>query len=201
MNPLPKKIIAITLSLFILCLMYFGSYLPLRKSRLLIEAIRGVGAAKTVNDFEESVSRALDFYSPAGQSESVRQMGHIVLNVLASQKDLPKPVADELLNFITKYFEAIIQPKHGGNLSQIFLVSGSLYQVVGSRLGDNAYLEKAIDYYKRGLNDSPKRPEFLYNLFNIYLTQKDFTSAKNIGEQILQYWPNDEIIKEKMEKL
>lgn len=201
MNKALKFTIAIILSILICVLFYFGSYLPLRKAQLLIEVIQNAKLARTVDEFEKTISRDLDFYSPTGQNESVRQVGNIVLNILASQKDLPKPIAEELLNFTAKYFEPIIQIEGGGNSSQNFLILGYLYQIVGLRFNDNVYLEKAIDYYKEGLKISPKRPQFLYNLLDTYQAQKDFVSAKDIAEEILEYWPEDDKIKEMLREL
>lgn len=201
MNYPLKKFVIVIVIVIVMIAMYFGSYLPFRKGQLLIEVIQNAKLARTVDEFEKTISQSLDFYSPTGQNESVRQIGNIVLNVLASQNDLPKPIAEELLDFTAKYFEPIIQVKRGGNLSQNFLILGYLYQTVGLRFNESSYMEKAIDYYKEGLKISPKRPQFLYNLLEIYQAQKDSASAKGIAEKILEYWPNDEKIREKLENL
>lgn len=201
MNPLFKKIVIVMVIVIIVIAIYFGSFLPLRKSQSLVRAMRSVGAARTVDDLEKILSQSLDFYSPVGQDESMRQVATLISDVLTRQKDFPREIADELLNFSVKYFNPVIESGYGGNLSRNFVILGQIYQVAGFRYNDSAYFEKAVDYYKQGLIYSPNRPQFLYNLFNIYLNQKNFASAKEIGEQITRYWPNDNKIKEELNKI
>lgn len=57
-------------------------------------------------------------------------------------------------------------------------------------LGDKAYkhgdLQKAIDYYKKGLEFYPKHYEAWYNLGNIYVSYEDYYAAADAYEHAIQ---------------
>ena len=90
MNPSIKKIVIVIVIVIVLFAIYYGSFLPLRKSQSLVRAMRSVGAARTVDDLEKILSQSLDFYSPVGQDEIMRQVANLILDVLMQQKDLPQ---------------------------------------------------------------------------------------------------------------
>jgi tetratricopeptide (TPR) repeat protein len=196
-----KTTAALILSVFVLFMVYWGVYLPFRKAQLLVIAMKDFRTSKTIGDFENIFSRVLDFYSPTGQEESIKQFGLIVIE-LFKQKDLPRSVVEELLGFSQKYLDSLIKFNSGGYSSQNLLILGEFYQIFGARFNDSVYLEKAIEYFKKGLELSPQRPQFLYKLFNTYLIGlKDFSSAREIGEEILKYWPSDREVVEALEQL
>jgi len=196
-----KKLISTIIVFIALGMAYFGAYLPLRKGQLIIEAMRSLGSVKTVQDLENVLSEPLDFYSPVGQDESVRQVSAVISGILSKQKTMPQDVAVVLINFVVGYFDPIISSGHGGNFSQDFLTLGQIYQTAGMNYNSDVYLNKAVEYYKRGLDYSPNRPQFLYNLLNIYIAQNDLKSAKEIGDIILKNWPQDEKIQEIVSKI
>ena len=79
MNPAIKKAIAISASIFILFLGYYGSYLPMRKSMIFISVIQNTGGIKTLADFEQAFSEPLDYPSPIGQEELVRNTANMTV--------------------------------------------------------------------------------------------------------------------------
>lgn len=194
-----SKIIAFILLVIISISWYYGTYLPFRKSQLLILSIQGAGAAKSLQDFKDAFSASLDFNSPVGQSESVKHMVNTVFNIV-NQLNIPPEGLADLLGFAEKYSLPILQSKQGDGLTQEFYVLGDLYRAAGFKYGNLDYLKKAEETYKEGLILSPKRPQFLYGLLQIYLDQKNIESANEVMKKILEYWPNDPEIQKMIKK-
>ncbi|MEK7147204.1 MAG: tetratricopeptide repeat protein [Patescibacteria group bacterium] len=194
-----SKFIASILLLVIAAGWYYGTYLPFRKSQLLILSIQGANAAKSLSDFKDSFSASLDFYSPVGQSESVKHMTNTVFNIV-NQLNIPAEGLTDLIGFVEKYSRPILQAKQGDGLTQQFYVSGDLYRAAGFKYNNPEYLKKAEETYKEGLTLSPKRPQFLYGLLQIYLQANNIEGANETMKKILEYWPNDPEIQKMIKK-
>jgi len=201
LDPLIKKILSILASVVVVVFLYLGAYLPYEKSQKLISAMGSIQGGASLQGYENAFSSVLDYYSPVGQGESVKQLGNSTLSILSSQKNLPKNIAEELLKFNLKYFEPIINNSRGGNASQNILILGQIYHTMAMSYNDINYLNNAIDYYKKGLDNSPRRPQFLYSLLEAYQVKRDYPSAIKIGEEILKYWPADTQIKQAVEEM
>lgn len=201
LDPLIKKTLSILASVAVVVFLYFGAYLPYTKSQKLISAMGSIQNGASLQGYENAFSSVLDYYSPVGQEESVKQLGNSTLSILSSQKNLPKNIAEELLKFNLKYFEPIINNSRGGNASQNILVVGQIYHTMALNYNDINYLNIAIDYYQKGLVNSPRRPQFLYSLFEAYQEKKDYNSAIKTGEEILKYWPADTQVKQAVEEI
>lgn len=193
------KIIAVLLLIVICAGWYYGTYLPFRKSQLLILSIQGAGAAQSLLDFKDAFSASLDFFSPVGQSESVKHMTNTVFNIV-SQLNIPAEGLTDLIGFAEKYSLPILQSKQGDGLTQQFYVLGDLYRAAGFKYHNQEYLKKAEETYKEGLALSPKRPQFLYGLLQIYLEEKNIEKANEIMKKIVEYWPNDPEIQKMIKK-
>jgi len=201
LDPLIKKTLSILASVVVVVFLYLGAYLPYEKSQKLISAMGSIQGGASLQGYENAFGSVLDFYSPVGQEESVKQLGNSTLSILSSQKNLPKDVAEELLKFNLKYFEPIINDSRGGNASQNILILGQIYHTMALAYNDINYLDIAIGYYKKGLDNSPRRPQFLYSLVEAYQQKGDYNSAIKIGEEILKYWPADTQVKQAVEEM
>lgn len=190
MNPIAKKIIGISATVFILLLAYYGTYLPLRKSQAFIGALRSLNSVRSLADFERAVSVPLDMPSPIGQEELVRNASNIVLNLI-QQNDRPELVS-ELVNYIGSYYRPIIDRGRGMSFEQNIYILGALNEMAYIKTKQAKFLEAAKDYFDKGLKLGPKRPQFLYGLFDIYRMEGNVSGAKTVAEQILRQWPNDE---------
>ena len=200
-DPLIKKTLSILASAVVVVFLYFGAYLPYEKSQKLISAMGSIQNGASLQGYENAFSSVLDYYSPVGQEESVKQLGNTTLSILSSQKNLPKNIAEELLKFNLKYFEPIINDSRGGNASQNILVVGQIYHTLALNYNDLNYLNIAIDYYQKGLVNSPRRPQFLYSLFEAYQAKRDYNLAIKTGEEILKQWPSDMKVKQAFEEM
>lgn len=196
-----KKLIATLATSIILVLMYFGSYLPLRKSQLYIKAMFDLqsGKIRSIQDFNTAFGSALNFYSPIGQDEITSQYLNILANVISQQTD------KDIIEILTKQAENIMEPilktGKGFGYSQNLYGFARLYELVAQKLNSNAYLQKSVDMLKLGLENSPNRYIFLEELFNAYQMKGDKIKIKEIGETILKYSSDNEKIKEAIKSL
>ncbi|MDP3052564.1 MAG: hypothetical protein Q8N22_01245 [bacterium] len=190
-----KLIIATTLSLLIVTVMYFGSYLPLRKSQLFIKAMSDLqsGKIRSIQDFDTAFASALNFYSPIGQDEISSQYLNILANVISQQTD--KNIIEILTKQAENTMEPILKAGKGFGYSQNLYAFARLYELAAQKLNSNVYLQKSVDMLKLGLENSSNRFIFLEGLFNIYQMAGDKEKTKEIGEIILKYWPDNEKIK------
>lgn len=180
-------------------LIYYGSYLPYKKSASLIgtmAAIQGNGQGQeiTLQQFEDNFQNTLNIPSPIGQYEVIKQMDLTIQNTLANATSVPEAAAQEITNFALKYTQPIIDSGTGANFVQNFLVMGSIYRSLGENYHNVSYLDKALQYYEEGLKYSPRRPQFLYGEFVAYADEGDVKDVVRVGNEILKYWPTDKSI-------
>lgn len=190
-------IILTTLSL------YLGAYLPWVKARKYIKAAGSFQTSqlKTVENFEEEFDKVFNFYSPIGQSESLRFLGNLLLTFLRQDPKPSEVIGVRAVTYLEEKFKADIEQRPGLSHNQNHTILGSLFSTLWLDHQNVESLKKAIEYYEIGLSRSPKRPEFLRGLFILYYSGNQIEQAKNIGQQILQLWPDDEVIKQLMGKL
>ena len=69
----------------------YGSYLPMRKAQMFIATLQGLqtqqGQATSLQDLENKLSVPLDYPSPIGQEELVRNMANSVLSFVQQGGD------------------------------------------------------------------------------------------------------------------
>ncbi|MEK7174221.1 MAG: hypothetical protein AAB759_01030 [Patescibacteria group bacterium] len=188
-----KQLIAVAAAILLSAVGYYGNYLPLAKSQSFIDTMRKAnsGQYRTVAEFENGFRAVLDAPSPIGQEELVRNLGSIVMSAVGGSANNPK-VIEELIKFISEYYDPIIQSGRGMSSGQNVFVMGSINQLAGVRTKDPRYFEAAKRYYLRGLESAPIRPQYLYGLFDVYRNGGDIENAKLIGERILSIWPTDD---------
>lgn len=191
MNPPIKKTISIVAAVFILTVAYYGSYLPFRKSRVFIDALQNLNSVKSIDEMERVFSSALDPASPIGQEELIRNITNTVVN-LVNQSGANPELTKRAVAYVTSYFKPIMDRGKGMSFGQNLYVLGALNELAFLRTNDPVYLNAAGEYFARGNAMSPKRPQFLYGLLDVYGAVNRLEDAKKIAEQILAQWPDDE---------
>ncbi|MBI2048837.1 MAG: hypothetical protein HY434_00600 [Candidatus Liptonbacteria bacterium] len=197
-QPLARKACAVLLSAFILLGAYYGSFLPMRKSQIFISAMRDLRSVTSVAEFKNVFARPLGVPSPIGQEELVRNGANTVLNVL-QQTDKPEVIA-ELMDFVESSYRPIIERGRGMSFEQNLYIMGTLNELAFIKTQDNKYFAAAKSYYSEGLKLGPKRPQFLYGLFDIYRIEGNVEATKEIAAQILSQWPEDQRTKDALDE-
>lgn len=200
-----KEIISIFVIIIALVLIYTSAYLPYVKASLYIKALKEQTKATSVEEFITPMEKAFNFWSPVGQPEEIRFFASNIASMLFSQKEstssIPQEVAFALVDYTVKLLNSNPPGMKGLNYSQSLLLEASLLFTYGQRFNDFESLKKAEDLYKKGLELSPKRPQFLYGLLSIYLYENRKDDLKNVAQEILKYWPQDERVKQILENL
>ena len=160
---------------------WFGAYLPFQKSKRFIEVIRSGSVIKTIDELERRFNAVLDFYSPVGEAEAIGFFADQMVNVLGTKPPAENPESPEL--------------------TKVFLKVASLNEVGWIIYQKEEYFRRAENYLLEGLKISPNRPQYLYGLFNLYASVGDRERVKAIGEEILRFWPNDEVMRAKVSLL
>ena len=110
--------------------------------------------------------------------------------------------APQLAAYLEKINEPIIKKGGGFNLAKALYSLGRANHFVWVQTDDVNFADKAEDYYKKCLIESPRRVQCLYGLLDIYGNQKNRSSdAIKIGEEIIHYWPTDNDVREILGKL
>ncbi|MEK7546610.1 MAG: hypothetical protein AAB536_00270 [Patescibacteria group bacterium] len=189
MNQEIKKVIAVSATIFIVLVAYYGSYLPMQKSKLFIDTMQLSGKVKTIEDFEKGFSVPLDYPSPIGQGELVRSMANTIANSLQNISD-PKGV-DELVNYVERYYKPILERGRGMSFAQDIYILGMMSEFAFVKTGDPKYLQAAEKYFKQEQTLGPKRPQSLYGLMDVYRLKGDIEAFKVVADQALSQWPDD----------
>lgn len=185
-----KQFIASIVISIIIVASYFGNFLPFKKSTSYILALRNLNQYRSVGDFEQAFEKVFNFYSPIGQEELVRNTISIILGFLRGPKQ-PQAVVDELVRYIEYYAQPIVSYGRGMSFGQNIYLLGSLNLAAFYQTNNEKYLSKAESYYKKGLTISPRRPQYLYGLLEIYRVKNNYQEAEKMAKQILSFWPED----------
>ena len=192
MNNDIKIIIAFILTILMLVLFYFGAFLPLRKSQLYIDAVRGSSQIKSVQEFNNLFNKALDFYSPVGHGEVVYAYLNIIIGIIQNQQN--KDIVEILLKEADKRMEPILKEDKGNAFFQSLYSYALLYELAGNKFNNKNYYQKAADIYEIALRHSPNRPMLLYGLFRSYNALSNVEKIKEIAEIISKYFPENKNI-------
>ena len=193
-NTALKKVIAFTLAAFILFAAYYGTYLPMRKSQVFILAMRSISSSETLEDLKSTVAEPLMINSPIGQEELVRNFANMFLRIVQSTGDAE--AISQLIDFITQYFKPIIERGRGMSFGQNLYILGAMNEAAFVKTKQIRYLEDSKLYYIKALELGPKRPQPLYGLFDVYRLEGNVEKSKEIFNQIISQWPNEERAKQ-----
>ena len=182
-----KYIIALIATIATLFLLYFGSFLPLKKSQLYIDAVGGSSQIRSVQEFNKLFSKTLDFYSPIGHGEVVYAYLNVIVGAVQNQQN--KDIVEILLKEADKRMEPILKADKGSAYFQSLYSYALLYELAGNKFKDNNYYQKAADIYEIALKHSPGRPTLLYGLFRTYNVLGNTEKVKEIAEIIAKYFP------------
>ena len=201
MNRTSKEIIAVVVCLFLVFLAWYGSYLPMRKAEIYISTLQRIqtNPVSTLSELEKRISVPLDYFSPIGQEELVRNMANSVLGFVQQSQDATSTA--ELIRFTTSYFEPILVRGRGMSFGQDIYLMGAINETAYARTMDKTYLENAKKYYLEGESLGPDRPQVLYGLFDVYRMEGDTANAEAIGNKILANWPTDQTVQQGMAQL
>jgi hypothetical protein len=189
MSPTLKRIIGVLAAIFILSIAYYGNYLPLNKSQTFIKTLQGLSSAHSLKEFEDMLSVPLAIPSPIGQEELVRNSANIAMNLVQQNND-PKTIG-EIINFLEKYYQPIIDYGRGMSFEQNLYVLGTINEIAFVKTHQIDFLRAADKYFRKGLELGPQRPQFLYGMFDVYRTEGNVDASKQIAAQILSQWPDD----------
>ncbi|OGZ53144.1 MAG: hypothetical protein A3B25_03340 [Candidatus Ryanbacteria bacterium RIFCSPLOWO2_01_FULL_48_26] len=193
MNRSSKIVYASIGTLLVLSVAIYGNFLPLRKSQILIYALRNLNESKSLEEFKNNLAVPLGFPSPIGQEETVRNVANIVVNVV-QQTDKPEDIS-YAINFIEGYYKPIIDRGVGMSFEQNIYILGTLNELAFMKTKEVKYLSAAHDYFEQGLLLGPKRPQFLYGMFDVYRIEGNIAGVQAVAQQILAQWPRDERVK------
>lgn len=163
----------------------FGSYLPLVKSQLYIDALSLMPSVKTIQEFEANFDKALKYYSPVGDEEVIKYLTSTILQI-ASQQNQPEAVDRALTSYIEPYLFK--------NDVRHLLAGAQLHETLLNKYKHPEDLQKTDSYIQAAYAIGPKLPPVLYNLFDIYRIEGNISKAKEIGQTILLYWSDNKAI-------
>jgi hypothetical protein len=189
MNQTARYIIASAVCILIAITWYVGSYEPFQKSQTFVHVLSVKNGFQSLQELEDTFSTALDYPSPIGQEELVRNTGSYILNFAQQSNDTA--VIVPLVQYITRYFGPVISRGRGMSFGQDLYLMGVLNEVTLVKTKDPKYLQAAHLYYAQALELGPKRPQALFGMFDIYRFEGDVQNTTRIANQILAQWPTD----------
>ncbi|MGB7957990.1 MAG: hypothetical protein WCF77_04095 [Minisyncoccia bacterium] len=196
MDRTKKQIIAVIVSLCVLGVAVYGSYFPMRKAEIFISTLQGLSASPvtSLTELQQRLSVPLDYPSPIGQEELVRNTANNILSFVSQGGDATSTAF--LISFINSYYGPIIARGTGMSFGQDLYLMGALNETAYAHTGNPAYIEAAQKYYEEGATLGPNRPQSLYGLFDIYRAEGNVASTTAIAERILTNWPSDTSVKQ-----
>jgi hypothetical protein len=186
-----QKVIGIIVVLAIFGIAFYGSYLPMRKAEIFITTLQGLqtSPATSLTDLETRLSVPLDYTSPIGQEELVRNMANSVLSFVQQGGDATS--TGELIGYLNSYYNPILAQGKGMSFGQDLYLEGAINEIAFAQTSNPTYLASAKQYYLEGNQLGPNRPQPLYGLFDVYRAAGDATDTIAVGTKILQNWPTD----------
>ncbi|HUC01324.1 MAG TPA: hypothetical protein VMA75_00255 [Candidatus Paceibacterota bacterium] len=195
-----QRVIAVIIVAAIFGIAIYGSYMPMRKAQMFIATLQGLqtqqGQATSLQDLENKLSAPLDYPSPIGQEELVRNMANSVLSFIQQGGDATSTA--ELIGFLNSYYDPILDRGKGMSFGQDLYLEGAINEIAFAETGDPTYLAAAQKWYTEGQTLGPNRPQPLYGLFDVYRAEGDTTDTIAIGTTILRNWPTDPNIAQAM---
>jgi hypothetical protein len=201
MSSTTKQIIAVILSILVVGVAVYGSYFPMRKAEIFIATLQGLQSqpVSTLNELESRLAIPLNYTSPIGQEELVRNTANNILGFISQGAD-PTSTA-VLVSFLDSYYAPIIARGKGMSFGQDLYLMGAINETAYAHTGNQAYLAAAQKYYEEAVTLGPNRPQSLYGLFDVYRAEGNVASSTAVGEKILSNWPTDTSIAQALQSL
>lgn len=186
-----KIVAGILLVAVIFGISLYGSYMPMRKAQMFIATLQGLqtSPATSLNDLETRIATPLDYPSPIGQEELVRNIANSVLSFVQQAPDASSTAA--LIGFLGNYFDPILNSGKGMSFGQDIYLAGAINEIAFAETGDKTYLTSATKWYEEANQLGPDRPQALYGLFDVYRAANNTTGTIATAHHILANWPSD----------
>jgi tetratricopeptide (TPR) repeat protein len=191
MNPL-KKILISVLIIASLASIYFGAYKPLVKAQMYINTQKSIPAFSTFNELTSAFDRVFEFKSPIGQEEVVKFSNHQFESMISDKNQ-----SEEVSFSVVTYAEEHIFEDNVVHLLQM----GSMSRILFERFERIEYFQVSESYYKKVREIAPNLPHALYALFDLYQKTGQTEKMEEVGNKILELWPNEERVKEILNKV
>jgi hypothetical protein len=191
-----KQMTAVVLIAAILAVAWWGSYAPMRKAQIFIATLQGLQTtpANSLQDLETRIAVPLDYPSPIGQEELVRNMANNILSFVQHSTDATTTA--QLIGFMRHYYDPIIAAGKGMSFNQDLYLLGAINETAFVQTHDPQYVLAAQQYYEESLSLGPDRPQALYGIFDIYRFEGNVASATAVSDKILALWPADQNVKQ-----
>lgn len=163
----------------------YGAILPMNRSQKYINGLQTLSSVKTTQEFKDKFRPSLEHPSPIGDEEIPKFLANDILNIVNQNKN--EDVRRDLISFIEPYMDR-------GNVRHL-LVMAQMYIVVWQDSKKDADYAKAEEYLLEAKDIGPKLPPVLYTLINLYQAKGDKAKLKEVAQEILKYWPEDEQVK------
>ncbi|MAF80267.1 hypothetical protein CL629_04300 [bacterium] len=192
-----KKVLknAIILAVIVLAILgvYFGSIRAFIKGKRYIEALGRRGQIESTEEFRENWKYALDYRAPISDDEIIKFLSGDIVN-MASAGEQPEEVMMSLISFIEEYIDQ-------NDVLHILNIGRTYHFMWVNYEHKEEYYIKAEEYYEKVLEIGPKLPPALYGILDLYRVKGDAKNAKKYGEMAFELWPQDERLKEILEKI
>ena len=156
-------------------------------------------AVRSLSEFKSVYDPVINYPSPVGQDEIMANYLNMVAQTMGRIED--EKTLRAFMEYVEPQMRPILEKRTGLNFSQNLYNIGAVYKIAGMKLNDEKYYAEAIRVFERGMEASPGRPLFLYGMFELYYAKRDAQKTKEIGEIILKYYPQEQKIKELLDKL
>jgi hypothetical protein len=195
-----QRVVAIIIVAAIFGIAAYGSYMPMRKAQMFIATLQGLqtqqGQATSLQDLENKLSAPLNYPSPIGQEELVRNMANSILSFVQQSTDASSTGA--LIGYLNSYYDPILNQGKGMSFGQDLYLEGAINEIAFANTGNPTYLAAAQKWYSEGVALGPNRPQALYGLFDVYRAESNASGTIAIGDTILHNWPTDTNIQQAM---
>lgn len=195
MTETTKRVIAVAVTVAALAVLVAGTYLPYRKSRLFISALQGAGTATSLDAFLVPFMKALDAASPVGQEELVRSFSNTIANVVSSAgAGDDETLVRALGAVLDRYAEPVVERRSGLSQAQTLYTVGGTYRAIDEHDDTKNFRAREEALFRRGLEISPDRPQFLYSLVDYEMRYGSNADALVYAKRVKELWPSDENI-------
>lgn len=162
--------------------LYFTVYLPFKKNRLLLSAASSNANPQRAYD---TFQKALAFYSPIGQQETVQQYQSFILQFLRAVSENSKTkVEPQNVRALVQEAETAYAKNENSRFRAIgtrtLYVNASLYLQAAITAQNVDLLSVAKKKFEEGLKTAPTRFEFIYPLLDIAAIKGDKETGKTL---------------------
>ena len=195
-----QRVVAIIIVAAIFGIAIWGSYMPMRKAQMFITTLQALqtpqGQATSLTDLENKLSVPLNYPSPIGQEELVRNMANSVLSFVQQGGNATDTAA--LIGYLNSYYDPILNAGKGMSFGQDLYLEGAINEIAFAQTGNPTYLAAAQKWYSEGVALGPNRPQSLYGLFDVYRAENNVSGTLAVGTTILKNWPTDTRVQQAM---